>query len=130
MREREREKGGGRDDDVMHFIVEKGIKSAGQTHKHHTFFLPLILESERNAETLSDSNNANIKFQPMWQTGLIWHPREEKRKEGGGEGLNSTSGFYQIKTDVESAAAAAFKPWLACYKARITITGSYQISHH
>lgn len=94
--ERERKRGGrgrGGGDDVIHFIVREG----GQTSRVNTHVFSLFL---RDAKTL----NTDLGFQQMWQTDLIWHLRKEKRKEGGGQ--NSTSGFYQTKSDVESAGAA------------------------
>ena len=91
----------------MHFIVKK-VGDQVSRAKHHTFFSPLILsvrcrDAERRRRIPADV--------------AIWPYLAEKRKEGG-EGQNSTSGFYQTETDVESAAAAAaaFKPTLVCYQ--------------
>lgn len=116
----ERKEGGGRESRWCHAFHSKRKKtSRSSQHTNITHFSEM---PRRWATATTQSSD----FQQMWQTGLIWHREgeEEKRKEGGDVGQNSTSGFYQTKTDVESAAAAAaFKPRLACYESWITISG-------
>lgn len=81
----------------MAFIVKERDQVSRANAQTPNFFSPFVSFFQSHVETLKGSYKAALEFQQMWQPGLIWHPRKgggEGRKEGG-EGQNSTSGFYQ-----------------------------------
>lgn len=80
----------------MAFIVKERDQVSRANAQTPNFFSPFVSFFRSHVETLKGSYKAALEFQQMWQPGLIWHPRKggEGRKEGG-EGQNSTSGFYQ-----------------------------------
>ena len=97
----------------MRFIVRAGdrVSRANTQTSHFVFFFSFILsffEWER-ATTQTPQITADVANRPYLAS---WGRR--RGRKGDDEGQNSTSGFYQSETDVESAAAAASKPRPAC----------------
>ncbi|MEQ2183814.1 hypothetical protein GOODEAATRI_001776, partial [Goodea atripinnis] len=89
---------GNKPDDVMHFIVREGDRGCKPTI--YVFF-PFCHSPERRGE-------GHLKRRPRISAdvALFGIPGSRgRRKEGGNEDQNSTSGFYQSKTDLESAPA-------------------------
>lgn len=100
-------KGRGGSDDVINSQQHEAIESAGQKNTHFSSLLPHQSDIPKWSESGSENSSTRAELSIFGNSGEKRGDGEMKKKKGkgkGGVGQNSTSGFDQSRTDVDSAA--------------------------